>query len=61
MMDMQETCCQVYTEEGAPIPTMEDVLWNGEYAMYTGDVQLDAFVYCLLFHCGAEYCAGIGL
>jgi len=59
---MDETCCTAYvTGEVNHAPSMEDVLFDPEYSMYTGDVQLDAFIYCTCFHCGDGYCAPLGL
>ena len=59
---MDETCCHAYTTgEVNYAPSMEDVLFDPEYAMYTGDIQLDSYVYCVALHCNPPYCAGLGL
>jgi hypothetical protein len=56
---LNEAVCDAYTNLGTM--TMEDFLFNWEAEMYTGDVQLDAYIYCVALRCSELYCQGIGL
>ena len=59
---MNETWCEAYTEGDADhLPSMADVLFYADYAPYSGDHQLDSFIYCMVFRCSEGYCTGIGL
>jgi hypothetical protein len=55
---MDETCCNAYTTgEVNYLPSMEDILCDGEYAMYNedlgGNTPLDDLIYYQLFECAA--------
>jgi len=56
---MNETVCDAYSNLGTI--TMEDFLYNWPSNAYTGDHQLDAFIYCVALRCTELYCQGIGL
>ena len=59
---MNDTCCFAYINGDVDhFPSMEDILYDGEYSMYNSDIQLDSFVYCVALGCNPPYCAALGL